>query len=655
MVCADKKFWLENLGALFSSIQIVPTNDMNLAQQMNALTRLMVMISLIMFFLKFKYAIHFFAASVLFLIILYYIQKNSMSKKSCAENYNRSRTQIKENYLPPPKREISGAKIIYNFSPAPTAPLPGVNVSQLAPSTTKLVNGKWENQSIIVTPENLPFCNDQVSIDPPAPFAVNLNASLSGTRVNKVTEIPPVVTPPIFALDYWRDNNLIEFPQINKAPIQEEMYLSGYAESTCCGYLGDKAELVPEDGPACGPKGCRPKEQQKCKADIVQENFIQAPRPMQDRPYVPSMPVNSPMIRQGNIPASPALPPQGTYGGPDVNVGFGGYSEAYQAGLKEGLREGLKESYSQGAYSGNIWKNSDYTLSNGRHNPINAPRPVQDRPFVPMMPVQNNPVVMANGPDFEPYEFDSRGNIKENFDNSRIQPNQPGWVNTTCGYNPEQTEAGLPSNYPAGNCEMDPAMKQYNENLFTSIISPGVFSRSQVNEPINSNIGISFQQQFEPTTATRDEKGLLYTLHDPRIFEPPVNIPDPPKPAYDNVYDPRQYGYGTSYRSYIDPMTGQPRFYYDDIMALRAPNYITRSKIDFLPYADSYGPMQEGSEMGNIHNPNIRALAQDSWMRDSTQFRNDMTERLMRKVNAEAWERRQSPLGPSQVTHGSRR
>jgi hypothetical protein len=650
MVCVDKKFWLRNPGALFSSVQIVPTNDMNLAQQMNALTRLMILIFLIMFFMGFKYSIHFFVASVLFLIILYYIQKSSMSKNACTENYG-NRQKIVEKYMPPPKKEImstkDGARVIYNFKPAPTSPLPSVNVSKLAPSTTKLVDGKWQNQSIIVTPENLPFCNDQVSIDPPAPFAVNLNASLSGAKVNQVTQIPPVVTPPIYALDYWRDNNLIEFPQINKAPIQEELYLSGYAESTCCGYLGDKAELVPEDGPACGPKGCRSKEEQKCKADMIQENYgvIQAPRPMQDRPYVPSMPVNTPMVRQGTIQPSPALPPQGTYGGPDVQVGFGGYSEGFQAGLRA----------SQGAYSGNIWKNSDYTLNNGRNNPIRAPSIVQDRPFVPMMPVQNNSVVMANGPDFEPYEFDSRGNIKENFDNSIIQPNQPGFVNTSCGYNPAQTEVGLPSNYPAGNCEMDPAMKQYNENLFTSIVTPGVYSINQINEPINSNIGISFQQQFEPTTAVRDEKGLLYTLHDPRIFVPPTKLPEAPKPAYDNVYDPRQYGYGTSYRSYIDPITGQPRFYYDDIMALRAPNYITRSKVDFLPYADSYGPMQEGSEYGNIHSPNIRALAQDSWFRDSLQFRNDMTERLMRKVNAEAWQKRQSPLGPGQIVHGSRR
>lgn len=230
--------------------------------------------------------------------------------------------------------------------------------------------------------------------------------------------------------------------------------------------------------------------------------------------------------------------------------------------------------------------------------------------------------------------------------NAQILPNEPGWVNTVCGYNPEQVfEADLPSNLAVGNCPQDPVMKQYNKNLFTQTIQPGVYTRSQVNEPINANIGISFQQQFEPLTCSRDEKGVHYLEHDPRIIEPaileePYNVPTATE---SNVYDPRFYGYGTSYRSYTDPLLGQTRFAYDDINAIRMPNYLVRSKIDNQPYADSYGPMKPGQEMGNTITPLIRGLAQDSWMRDSLQFRNDLTERLMRKNNAENWQRRAAP------------
>jgi hypothetical protein len=187
-------------------------------------------------------------------------------------------------------------------------------------------------------------------------------------------------------------------------------------------------------------------------------------------------------------------------------------------------------------------------------------------------------------------------------------------------------------------------MSQYNKNLFTQIVTPDNYSFNQVNEPINSNIGISFTQQFEPVTCKRDDKGLTYTLHDPRIIEPVSEIPQQQvKPNYDNVYDPRFYGYGTSYRSYLEPVTGQTRFMYEDVNAIRMPNYVTRSKIDHLPYADHYGPMEAGSEMGNVHNPHIRYLAQDSFLRDSLQFRDDLQQRLMRKVNAEGWQKRMYP------------
>jgi hypothetical protein len=208
---------------------------------------------------------------------------------------------------------------------------------------------------------------------------------------------------------------------------------------------------------------------------------------------------------------------------------------------------------------------------------------------------------------------------------AEVVPNEAGWVNTACGYNPEQVyDSGLPSNLPAGNCPQNPNLKQFNENLFTSTIQPGVYTRTQVNEPINANIGISFQQQFEPLTCKRDGDQVTYTQHDPRIIEPAEYEPnhaviEPVTQA--NVYDPRFNGYGTSYRSYTDPLLGQTRFMYDDVDAIRRPNYITRNKIDHLPYADSYGPMKPGQEFGNPATPDIRGLANDSFMRNSLQFR----------------------------------
>ena len=230
-----------------------------------------------------------------------------------------------------------------------------------------------------------------------------------------------------------------------------------------------------------------------------------------------------------------------------------------------------------------------------------------------------------------------------------IAEKQPGDMITSRGYNPEQVfTSSIPSNLPAGNCPRDPSMKQYNENLFTQTIQPGVYTTSQIIEPINSNIGISFTQQFPKTTCKTDllTGDMHYTQHDPRIIEPvsTKSKKTSRRVTEADIYDPRFTGYGTSYRSYTDENTGQTRFYYDDVDAIRMPNYITRNNIDHKSFGDQYGPMDCGSQNGNINNSNIRALANDAFLTSAIQHRTDLQERLMRKINSEQWQKRSAPI-----------
>jgi len=148
-----------------------------------------------------------------------------------------------------------------------------------------------------------------------------------------------------------------------------------------------------------------------------------------------------------------------------------------------------------------------------------------------------------------------------------VGPVCPGQMNRVCGYNPPQLfSSGLPTNLAAGNCMQDPIMKNFNENLFTSTIVPGVYTTDQIIEPINSNIGISFNQQFPPTTVQINDETqeMLFTQHDPRILqeEPPTNPIDKSKlPATNySITDPRSHGYGTSYRMYNDNLLGSLNF-----------------------------------------------------------------------------------------------
>ncbi|MFO0089455.1 MAG: hypothetical protein ACK518_01335, partial [bacterium] len=86
-------------------------------------------------------------------------------------------------------------------------------------------------------------------------------------------------------------------------------------------------------------------------------------------------------------------------------------------------------------------------------------------------------------------------------------------------YNPIQLlEHNIPSNFMAGQCMMNPQMNEYNEQLFTSTIEPKVYHQTQIVEPIQSNLGISFQQQFEPVSKRVNSDGsVTYISKDPRI------------------------------------------------------------------------------------------------------------------------------------------
>ena len=168
----------------------------------------------------------------------------------------------------------------------------------------------------------------------------------------------------------------------------------------------------------------------------------------------------------------------------------------------------------------------------------------------------------------------------------------------------------------------NPSMKdKYTDNIFAYNNDPDDSYVNKRNEPINSLIGITEPGQFEE--------------NEYEMIEPHENI------NMSNTYDPRFYGYGTSYRGYVDKVVGQPRFYYDDINAIKMPNYITRNSIDVTPFGDSYGPDNHG---GNEYHSNITKLADKHYLDSALQFRTEMQNRLMRKVNSESWQQKMYPI-----------
>ena len=304
--------------------------------------------------------------------------------------------------------------------------------------------------------------------------------------------------------------------------------------------------------------------------------------------------------------------------------------------------ESFVDTYQSGYTVSNCCNNMDGKRMNG-YNQIEIPT-------VKTKEVNNGELIEGfcdnNDCNSDTYSFPYRTTPPE--EPSCLAPLKQGQINMACGYNPDNINVNLPTNEISGMCNRDPKLSNYNKNLYTQTIQPGVYSKSEIMRPINSNIGISFQQQFEPVTCSSSDKGVEYTLHDPRIVTPKLNEPINPCMAKNScgvnvttsdIYDPRHTGYGTSYRSYIDKLTGQPRYMYDDINAVRMPNYIVRSKVDFDPRMDHYGQVKSQNSLGAT-----KAIANDLFTRKTIEHRNSMMERYTAKQNTIMAQRRKAPI-----------
>lgn len=68
----SSKFWTEDLCALFSTFQIFPSATESTPEKLNALTRLAILISLVLFVLGVDWWLYFLLVSVLVIIVIYY-------------------------------------------------------------------------------------------------------------------------------------------------------------------------------------------------------------------------------------------------------------------------------------------------------------------------------------------------------------------------------------------------------------------------------------------------------------------------------------------------------------------------------------------------------------------------------------------------------
>ncbi len=222
----------------------------------------------------------------------------------------------------------------------------------------------------------------------------------------------------------------------------------------------------------------------------------------------------------------------------------------------------------------------------------------------------------------------------------------------------------IPSIYGPGQVTAEERVK-YFEN-----VQPNEYSWSDVAEPINANMGISYNPDLPPLVLDQvaDPYGKVEPIFhriDPQLIRD-QNIPmerleemprrtswsaryggfdaTPGTVNFEDIYDPRFNGYGDEYRSYGDVNLGQIQYYYSDLDAYRNPNFSgSRNKVDFIDFVDPMGRILPEYDR-QVGSADIREAVHNQYDADAVYHREDIMEKLLRKRNQELWQLRAAPI-----------
>jgi hypothetical protein len=180
-------------------------------------------------------------------------------------------------------------------------------------------------------------------------------------------------------------------------------------------------------------------------------------------------------------------------------------------------------------------------------------------------------------------------------------------------------------------------------------LSPYDVSEERLSRPqILQNYGVSTVPEKQVYTSITNGEDLLFIENQKHGNNLPYKKDYITGDEPSMIYDPRMVGYSDSQRGYVDKLLGQPKFYYDDINAARAPNYITRNKIDIYSFGESTGRLKDPKNC--MFSGNNNQLAVEEFHNSALQHRADLMQSLMNKRNGEMWQLRQYPIS----TNGQR-
>jgi hypothetical protein len=245
--------------------------------------------------------------------------------------------------------------------------------------------------------------------------------------------------------------------------------------------------------------------------------------------------------------------------------------------------------------------------------------------------------------------------IKEGFNEDVLGSNQPSSTIWPTNATNISGQLGPLTSRTNSNCRGTLLSDCGGENLSGAVadhnyISPYDVSEQRLTRPqILQNYGISKIPERSVYTSITDGEDLMFVEQHRKnglksSYATDYITGDEPS----MIYDPRMVGYSDSKRGYVDKLLGQPKFYYDDINASRAPNYITRNKIDIYSFGETTGRLKDPRNFQTCGDNN--QLAVEEFHNSALQHRSDMMQSLMNKRNGEMWQLREFPIS----TNGQR-
>jgi hypothetical protein len=185
-------FWLSNPLKLFDDINLIPRENQPYAERLNILTRLILLISIILYMLKIKESLQFLIFGIVLIIILYYSQRDQMQ-------------QDRESFVPQSGVQTLSTpigQIIYDINNGPGSPeyrkVPIVPPSPAMPSSYGGYNPKINTVQESIIPQGY---SDEIRFNPINPNGLTMLPPVQKLSIPEDTgrenlNLPSYSTPP---------------------------------------------------------------------------------------------------------------------------------------------------------------------------------------------------------------------------------------------------------------------------------------------------------------------------------------------------------------------------------------------------------------------------------------------------------------------------